>query len=301
MMKEKQLNWNGIIHLLVIYLIWGSTYLAIRIAVREGSGFPPFFFGGSRVAAAGLFLLILGLIRKKRLAVTKDELRSLVLSGFLLWVGGMGMVSWAEQRADSGIAALMIAVTPIWTAMITAIIDKEIPSTKMIAALLLGFSGIVVLSSPTLLSGVKADIWSIAGLVLAGLSWSLGTILQSRKLSHISTFISAGYQQIIGGVGLFVLALSVGEPLPHPIVEAWWAWGYIWFFGSILAFTSFINALRLLPVKIVMTYPYVNPVIAVFLGWLILDESLTLWTFLGAFLILLGIAGVFRERYRETE
>lgn len=299
-MEKNQINWHGFLHLFVIYLVWGSTYLAIRVAVREGSGFPPFLFGGSRVAAAGIFLLILGSLRKKRLRVTKQEFRVLALSGLLLWVGGMGMVTWSEQRADSGIAALMIAVTPIWTAIISAIIDKELPSFRMTVALFMGFSGIAFLSAPVIQSGIQADIWSIGGLILAGLSWSMGTILQSRKLSHLSTFSSAGYQQLFGGLGLLLLAWIVGEPFPNPTPEAWWAWAYLWFFGSIIAFTSFTKALRLLPIKIVMTYPYVNPVIAVFLGWLILKETLNSWTIFGAILILLGIAGIFRERFQEV-
>ena len=299
-MQKDQINWHGFLHLFVIYLVWGSTYLAIRIGVREGAGFPPFFFGGSRVAAAGIFLIILGSLRKNRLRVTKQELRDLVFSGALLWIGGMGMVTWSEQRADSGIAALLIAATPIWTAMISATIDKELPSMRMMLALLMGFSGIALLSAPVIRSGIQADIWSIGGLIVAGLSWSIGTILQSRKLSHLPTFTSAGYQQLVGGLGLLILALIVGEPFPEPTQGAWWAWAYLWFFGSIIAFTSFTNALRLLPIKIVMTYPYVNPVIAVFLGWLILDETLDLWTIFGAILILFGIAGIFRERFREA-
>ena len=301
MLKRDQINWNGFLHLIVIYLVWGSTYLAIRVGVREGSGFPPFFFGGFRVIAAGIFLLLIGLLRKKQLLITKQEARQLAFSGLLLWVGGTGILTWSEQRVSSGIAAFMIAMTPIWAAMITSVLDRELPTLRMVFALLLGFSGIAFLSAPILRSGVQADVWSILGLILAGLSWSMGAVLQSRKLSHLSTVTSSGYQQLIGGVGLLTLALIVREPLPQPTSESWLAWGYLWLFGSILAFTSFTTALRLLPLKIVMTYPYVNPVIAVFLGWLILDESLNLWTFLGASLILLGVAGIFRERFREMD
>jgi drug/metabolite transporter (DMT)-like permease len=104
---------------------------------------------------------------------------------------------------------------------------------------------------------------------------------------------------VIGGFGLLFIAILADEPAPKPILEAWFAWGYLLIFGSILAFTSFVKALRLLPTKIVMRYPYVNPVIAIFLGWLILDESISIWTLAGAVLILFGVSGVFRERYRE--
>jgi drug/metabolite transporter (DMT)-like permease len=300
MEQNENLNWTGLLNLFVIYIVWGSTYLAIRIAVREGSGFPPFFLGSTRLTSAGIFLILLGVFQKKRWVIRKEEFARLVITGLLLWVGGMGLVTWSEQRADSGIAALMISVTPIWTAVLTALIDKELPTLKMVGALLVGFSGIAVLSFPVLSSGIQADIWSILGLLIAGFSWALGTVIQSRYPVDVSTFITAGYQQIIGGLGLFILAYLLREPSPHPSVEAWWAWGYLWLFGSILAFSSYINALRLLPTKIVMTYPYVNPVIAVFLGWLILKEDVSSWTIFGALLILLGVAGVFRERYRDS-
>jgi drug/metabolite transporter (DMT)-like permease len=238
--------------------------------------------------------------RKKRLKPTRQEWFTLASSGLLLWVGGNGLVNWAEQRADSGLAALIISAIPIWTAIVTVIMDQKFPTWRMVAALLVGFSGMVVLSLPVLTSGVQADLWSIVALLGAGLFWATGSVLQSRKPVALDDVTSAGYQQLIGGVGLFGMAIVTGEPLPHPICEAWLAWGYLWFFGSILAFTSFIRALRLLPTKIVMTYPYVNPVIAVFLGWLILGEPVTGWTFGGAALILLGVAGVFRERYRRV-
>lgn len=299
MEDEKSVNWNGLLNLFVIYLVWGSTYLAIRIAVREGSGFPPFILGATRVLSAGVVLLIWSALRKNRIKPKRQEWITLVTSGLLLWVGGNGLVNWAEQRADSGLAALIIAATPIWTAIVTILMDRKLPTLRMVGALLVGFSGMVVLSIPVLSSGVTADLWSILALLGAGLSWGTGSVLQSRKPVALKDVTSAGYQQLIGGLGLLGMALILGEPLPHPVREAWWAWGYLWFFGSILAFTSFIRALRLLPTKIVMTYPYVNPVIAVFLGWLILQEPVSGWTFGGAVLILFGVAGVFRERYRR--
>jgi len=299
MLEDKKINWAGLLNLFVIYIIWGSTYLAIRVAVREGSGFPPFTLGGTRVISAGLVLLMWGGFRKFRIIPTREEIIHLMVSGILLWVGGNGLVNWAEQRAESGLAALIISATPIWAAIVTIFFDKKLPSGKMIAALFLGFVGMIVLSVPILQAGIRTDIWSIFGLLLAGLSWGTGSVLQSRRPIDLNAVVSAGYQQVIGGLGLLGIAFLIREPAPHPIFEAWLAWGYLWFFGSILAFTSFVRALRILPTKIVMTYPYVNPVIAVFLGWVILDESVSLWTLMGATLILAGVAGVFRERYRE--
>lgn len=297
---DKPLNLTGLLNLFVVYIVWGSTYLAIRVAVREGSGFTPFMMGALRVTIGGFLLLAWSVLRQKRIKPDREEFIILLFSGLLLWLGGNGLVNWAEQRADSGLAALIIAATPIWVAMVTALVDKELPTLRMVAALLVGFAGMTVLSIPTLTSGVRSDFWSIVALLGAGLSWGTGSVLQSRKPVKLDVVVSAGYQQFFGGIGLLVLALLLKEPIPNPVREAWLAWGYLVVFGSLFAFTAFVRALQLLPTKIVMTYAYINPVIAVFLGWLILRETVSLWTYGGAALVLLGVAGVFRERYRGT-
>jgi drug/metabolite transporter (DMT)-like permease len=217
----------------------------------------------------------------------------------LMWVGGNGLVNWAEQRADSGLAALMIAGTPIWVAVIEALIDRRAPSLRLVAALLVGFSGIVLLSMPVLRSGVRADIFSVAALLLAGFCWGTGTVLQSRRPVTLSSTVSSGYQQLIGGLGFALIFLLSNEPLPKPIPQAWLAWGYLVVVGSLIAFTAYVRAVQLLPTSVVMTYPYVNPVIAVGLGWGILGEEVTGWTLSGAVLVLLGVAGVFQERHHH--
>ncbi|MBL7162951.1 MAG: EamA family transporter [Anaerolineales bacterium] len=296
MKTEKKVTWGGLLNLFVVYFVWGSTYLAIRVAVREGSGFPPFALGAMRVLPAAAILIALGALARKRVRLTRRELVTLIFSGLLLWLGGNGMVNWSEQRADSSIAALMIAATPIWVAITEAILDRRLPSLRFAGALMIGFSGIAVLSWPVLRSGVRADILAIIGLLIAGFSWGLGTILQSRRPVGVQSVVSAGYQQLFGGIGFVLIFLLSSEPVPNPIPEAWWAWGYLVVFGSLFSFTAYVRAVELLPTSIVMTYPYVNPVIAVFLGWIILNEPITMWTIAGAVLVLLGVAGIFQER-----
>jgi drug/metabolite transporter (DMT)-like permease len=286
---------TGIFHLLIVYLVWGSTYLAIRIAVRDGSGFPPFMMGAMRVLAAGFVLLLIGMFNKNRLKITLKEFLILFGSGILLWTGGNGLVMFGEQKADSAVAALIIASTPIWVAVIEAVIDRKIPSLMLIVSLLVGLAGMITLSIPLILSGFHAEILSVIALALGAMSWSLGTILQTRNRLELSPAVSSGYQSVFGGIGFIFLIILLKEPIPHPIAQAWFAWGYLVVFGSIIAFTSFIQALRRLPVKIVTTYSYVNPMIAVVLGWIILGEQITQWTIIGALLILLGVAGVFRS------
>ncbi len=286
----------GMLHLSIVYVIWGSTYLAIRIAVREGSGFPPFTMSMTRVLFSGVLLLILGFMRRKRIRPSREELIVLLGSGLLLWTGANGLVTWAEQRADSGLAAMIVASTPIWVALIEAIVDRRLPTLRLILALLVGFIGISLLSIPSLRTGMRADGIAVLALLGAPISWAAGSVLQSRRAVSLAPQVSAGFQSLAGGLGFLILVLVLGEPKPTPTNQAWFAWGYLVLFGSVIAFTSFVHALRLLPMNIAMTYAYVNPVIAVLLGALILGEPITPWTVSGAVLVILGVAGVFRDR-----
>jgi len=217
----------------------------------------------------------------------------------LLWIGGNGLIVVAEQNADSSLAAIIVASTPIWVAGFEAILDKKLPSWRMVVSLVIGFAGIMVLSIPSLTTGIQADIFSVLLILAGSVSWGLGLLLQSRRPTQLTTRVSSGYQQFIGGLAFAFLALVFREPRPTPTPEAWLALGYLLVFGSILAFTSFVTVLQILPTKVVMTYPYVNPVIAMFLGWLLLREPITAWTIGGAGLVLLGVAGVFHERKKN--
>lgn len=288
--------WAGLFHLFVVYMVWGSTYLAIRVAVREGAGFPPFSMGATRLLVAGSLLLLGTALARQRLRLSMQEISILALSGMLLWVGGNGLVMWAEQRADSGYAALLVASAPIWVAIIDALLDRKMPSYLLMISLLTGFAGIGLLTAPMLKNGTQADALSALALLIAPISWGMGTVLLRRRPVSLNMFVSSGYQQLLGGLGFAVISILFGEPLPNPTPEAWWAWGYLVVFGSFIAFTSFLLSIRLLPTSIVMTYAYVNPVVAVFLGWLILHEPIGIWTVAGTLLVLLGLAGVFRNQ-----
>lgn len=290
----------GVFHLLVVYLVWGSTYLAIRVGVRPGSGFTPLALGVYRVVTAGTILLIWSWLKKQRLKLSRRELILLFISGQLFWLGGNGLVMIGEQRADSGIAALIIAATPIWVAIINIFTTRTAPSWNLIASWVAGTSGIVALSMPTILAGLKADLLSILTINLAAISWAGGTVLQSKYHSNLTPTVHSGYQLLFGGIGFVTLAWIAGEPFPQPSTEAWIAWAYLVIFGSIVAFTSYTQALRLLPVNLVTTYSYVNPIIAVILGRIVLKEEITIWTIAGTVLILIGVAGVFRSHTKPA-
>jgi drug/metabolite transporter (DMT)-like permease len=175
------------------------------------------------------------------------------------------------------------------------------PSTLLSLSLVVGFAGIGLLAAPNLTTGVRADLLSTIALLIAPICWAVGSVFQARRPVKLSPRVSSGYQMLAGGAGFLGLTLLMREPFPTPNREAWLAWGYLIVFGSLLAYTSFVTVLGLLPMNIVMTYAYVNPVIAVILGYLILQEEITAWTIGGSIFVMLGVAGVFRDRYGKRD
>jgi len=296
-MNEEPKSWSGLLSLFVVYVVWGSTYLAIRYAVREGSGFPAFWMAGSRVLLGGGILLLIAVLSRQSLRMTRGAWTATAISAVLMWNGGNGLVTWAEQRIPSGYAALVIGTTPLWGVLIESFLHKRRPSRRSVLSLLIGFAGLAILTLPMLHLDQPVAWAYLAALVLAPVSWSLGSAYQQRKRLTQPIIVSSAYQQLVAGVVFIMLALATREPWPQPTAEAWWAWGYLVLFGSVLAFTAYVTALRALPLSVVMTYAYVNPVIAVFLGWLLLHEAITWHTLAGTALILGGIAVLFHERF----
>ena len=292
---------SGLLCLLAIYVAWGSTYLAIRVAVREGAGWGPFWLGAARVLAAAAVLFALNRLRGVRLRPTRFELLTLGATGVLMWVGGNGIVNWAEQRVDSGLAALVVGTAPLSVAAMEAAIDRRPPSLRLVSSLAVGMAGVAVLTYPMLRAGVTADVLGVLGLTLAGVSWGYGSIVLQRRKLPLDPIVVAGWQQLAGGVGFAALALAVGEPLPNPTPEAWAAWAYLMVVGSLVAFSCFVYALKVLPTSVVMTYAYVNPAIAVLLGWLILGEPITGYTLAGMALIIAGVYGVFDAKITSRQ
>lgn len=290
------LHRRGLFHLAVVYVVWGSTYLAIRIGVREGAGFPPFTLALLRVAVAGVILLGWAALRGARLRPSRAEATVLAGSGVFLWLGGNGLVTWAEKHADSGLAALLVGAMPIWGAILEAVVDRKRPSLKLAGSLVLGFLGVGVLTWPVLREGVAADVAAVVALLLAPLWWAVGSMWYTRRRPDLDVRVMSGWQHLSGAAAFLIVSRILDEPLPSPTPEAWGALAYLTLFGSVLAFTSFITVLRLLPMRVVMTYAYANPVIAVILGRLVLGEPFTVWTAAGTGLVLAGIAGVFRNK-----
>jgi drug/metabolite transporter (DMT)-like permease len=286
--------WRGFAHLLVVYVVWSSTYIGIRVAVRPGAGFPPFALAALRCLCACPVLLVWARLRGLRIRPTWAEIRLLALSGVLLWCFGNALVAVAEQRVDSALAAILIGSTPIWVAVLESIVDRRFPPALLAAALSVGFLGTVLIGYPAMRSGVRADVLAIAFLLIASLSWGGGSLLQRRRPVALDSMVSAAYQMLFGGLGVVAMSLGLGESMPNPSLSAWLGFLFLLVFGSIIAFTSFLKALHLLPTRLVFTYGYVNPVIATFLGWAILGEKLPTESLLGAALVLVGVVGTFR-------
>jgi drug/metabolite transporter (DMT)-like permease len=296
----QSLPMGGLANLFIVYVVWGSTYLAIRLAVREGAGIPPFALGALRVLVAGGVLLAWAWVRRTRLRLERGEWMTLAIAGLLMWPGANGLVNFAEQRADSSYAALLVGSLPIWTALIQALLDRRRPGLLLAGSLLVGFAGVGLLTAPRLASAGGADALSILALLVAPITWSIGSILQLRRPVRVTPIVSAGYLHLFGGIGFVALFLIAREPIPAPTTAAWGALAYLAVAGSIVSFTSYVRALRVLPIGVVMTYAYVNPVIAVILGALLLQEPITLPILGGMALILLGVWGVFQNQLVES-
>ncbi|MBT3317513.1 EamA family transporter [bacterium] len=286
-------------HLMIVYLGWGSTYLAIRLAVREGAGFPPFTLAFVRVTIAGILLLGWNLIFRNRVKITRNEAAVLAALGLLMWTGGNGLVTWAETKVHSGLAALVVAILPVWISLIDMVIDRRLPHWKLALSIVIGIGGVTVLSWPDI-SSSSHQLGPMIGLLLAPLTWAAGTVWYIRRTPSLNVTVISGWQHLFGAVGFLIVMLIRQEPMPNPTPTAWGALFYLIIVGSIIAFTSYMRILTLLPTQITLTYAYVNPVVAVILGYIVLSEPITAWTISGAVLVLLGVAGVFNNREQIT-
>ena len=292
------LRTNGFFHLALVYLIWGSTFLGIRFAVRGEGGFPPYMLAGIRVGIASLFMFSACLLSGMSLRLTKITFLQLFITGVLLWVGGHAWVIWGAQKADSGYAALLFGATPLWAVLFEFIIHKKLSPISIISVLL-GFGGIICLSLPGLLASAansnSPDLLTFLALSLAPASWALGSVIQADKLSEVPALVSASYQQFFAALVCGILSFVFSEQIPSPSKEAWIGLSYITLLGSVVAFYSFTRALQILPSSIVMSFAYVNPVIAVILGYFWANEQITIWTISGMALIITGVVFLLRS------
>lgn len=275
--------------LIAIYLVWGSSYLAIRFVIET---IPPFLSASFRFLVAGSVLYLYRRLRGDPVPA-RLEWRSAAIVGFFLLVGGNGGVVWAEQRVASGIAALLIASIPLWMALLDTLRPGgRRPSRLVTLGVLAGFAGIVILIGPAQLGGIEGQVDLIGGLVLtlAAFSWSLGSLYNRGATLPTSPLLGTGMEMILGAVGLLILGTITGEwsrlDLSTISTQSLLGMVYLIIFGSWVGFASYIWLLRVAPTMLVSTYAYVNPLIAIFLGSWLADETLTPRVLIAAMIII---------------
>lgn len=273
--------------LAIVYVVWGSTYLGIRIAIET---VPPMLSGALRFVTAAL---LLGgfLVIKNGLAPFRISWRQFggaTLVGLLLLTAGNGMVAVAEQHISSGLAALLVASVPLWL-VVFRIAVRDRPAVLSLAGVLVGFGGVAALS---LTGGEAASTTGIVVILVASLSWSIGSFLSARIPMPANPIVASTIEMLVGGAGLAVTGTSLGERLDVVAISgrSWAALAYLVLVGSLVGFTAYTWLLGNAPISLVSTYAYVNPVVAVLLGVLVVNEHVSGKIIAGGVVILVGVA-----------
>ena len=275
----------------LVYVLWGSTYLGIRIADES---IRPTVLGATRFAIAGVLMLAWCWFAKKRVAITRDEAWRLAVIGILLLTGGNTTLAWAELTVPSGLAALIVAITPLWVMILDWLFYRERLSALGLAGLGLGIAGIAVLLWPQLSAASAVGRHELVGavsLLFGSACWALGSVLSRHWKLRVDPLVASGYEMAASGFFNFLLALVLGD-----FAYSTWstrslgAVAYLIVFGSWIGFSAFIWLLGHVPTSKVATYAYVNPVIAVFLGWIVLGEQVDRFVIAGTVVIIAAVA-----------
>ncbi len=297
---QRASRWMVILAFGLVYLFWGSTYLAIDIAVQT---IPPALMCGLRFSVAGFVMLAVCAATGRRILYSPRQLALAAVVGLLLLMGGNLTLSYAELSVSSGLSALIIAITPLWFLVLDSLLlgDHHI-SRRAKAGLLLGLLGLFVLVWPELAAGSmgRRELWASISLIGGSFSWALGSVLARRWQSGMDVFSSTGWQVLAAGAGNFIFALLNGD-LNHV------TWGsrslaavaYLVVCGSWIGYTAYIWLLEHVPTSKVSTYAYVNPVVAVFLGWLILHERVDRFILAGSAIVVLSVILVTSAKVKE--
>jgi drug/metabolite transporter (DMT)-like permease len=296
------LIWTAI---LILYVVWGSTYLAIRVAVET---IPPFVMGAVRFSIAGTVMIGAAavLARGRLTRPTRREVRDCAIIGTCLMFGGMGLVSWSEQTIPSGIAGVVVATMPVWVAVYgRAFFGERLPGLAVVG-IVVGIVGVAVLVGQGVAVDGSLDPIGIVALVLSPISWAAGTTFAANRARLPGNpFLATGLEMLSGSIVLLAAATVSGELAsfrPDAVdVNGVLATGYLTVVGSLVAFTAFVWVIRHAPLPLVTTYAFVNPVIAVFLGWLLLHETVGPVQLLAGGVIVLGVALLIVSRSRMGE
>ncbi len=292
--------WAGII---VLYIVWGSTYLGIRVAVET---IPPFVMGSFRFVPAGV-LLAGAIAIRHRATIRRPSPREILdtsIVGGLLMLGGMGLVAWGEQTVASGIAALLIGLLPMWLAIFSWVFFRDRLPFAVVVGIVVGVVGVAILAWPT--GDIAAlDPAGLAALIASPIFWGLGSLYSARRaVLPAPALFATGLQMVAGGLILLLAGIVTGEAAtfdPAAVsAESWIGVMYLLVVGSLVGFTTFSWLLTVAPLSRIATYAYVNPIVAVFLGWLILGEPLTPRTGIAAVVIVAAVALIVTARGRAS-
>jgi drug/metabolite transporter (DMT)-like permease len=288
--------------LLALYIVWGSTYLAIRFAVET---LPPFFLAGLRFLVAGLILLTWRRLAGDPLP-TRRQWGALFIIGVLLLLGGNGLVTWAEQTIPSGVAALIIGATPIFMVVAEALRPGGArPGGRVILGLLVGFLGIYLLVGPSeFAGGMHLDPLGVAALLAAASLWAVGSIYSKTADLPKSTLMMTGGEMLMGCLPLFFVSLATGELAGFDFAQvtfrSWLGLAYLTTVGSMIGFVSYVWLLQHAPISLVSTHSYVNPLVAVLLGFFFAGEELSL-RILAASVVIVGSVMFINSGSRQEE
>jgi drug/metabolite transporter (DMT)-like permease len=284
------MRWKIALAFFAVYICWGMTYLAMRVAVVD---IPPHLLSGSRFVLAGVLLYIWARLRGHT-APTLEHWRSAAIIGGFLLLGGNASVAWAEKTVPSGLAAVLIAVAPIWMVGLEWARGGPRPTRLVVTGLLLGLAGVALLVSGRASAEARVDPLGATILVLASASWAWGSVISKTAALPESPFVATSIEMIAGGALLLVTAALAGQfrgfEVTRVSTEAAASWLYLVVFGSLVGFTAYIWLLGVTSIGKAGTYAYVNPIVAVLLGWAILDEVVTWRMMLAAGVILVGVA-----------
>ena len=286
--------------LLFVCIAWGTTYLAIKVGVTH---YPSFLFAGIRQVAAGVIIMGIAFLFNRQVQLTSSNIKHNMLVGFLMITVGNGLVSWAEQYVPSGVAALICAMMPLFAVMINLMgSDRERINPLIVIGMILGFGGVAINFKDNISDlGKTSYIGGIIALLCATSCWALGSIVNKRRTQQVNPSFNAGMQLFFGGAFLLCISPFVDNynKANFGNMDAFWALMYLIVVGSVIAYTVYMFALKELPVGLVMIYAYVNPLVAVVLGYWWLKEPITLYTALSFISILLGVYLVNRGYKRE--
>ena len=294
-------TWKTLLAFGIIYFVWGSTFLAIRVGVRE---VPPLILAAMRFFVAGIVLYGWMIARGER-SPSGREWRSATLLGLVIFVLDYGLLFWAEQRVPSGIAAVMLALIPAFMALSEIIfLRTQTLTVRLVVALLIGIGGVAVLMSRSLnLGGAPIDKRGAAALIFASMSWSVASALTRKLTLPKSKVMSSGAQMLAGGVLLAVTAAALGEFRNfHPwnvSREVWFALLYLIVAGSIVGFTAYVWLIHHESPTKVGTYAYVNPIVAVLVGYFLGGEALSLRTIVGTMFVLISVVVITTTRAKK--